>query len=64
MISIQAKKHDNYSVEFKFGFNCAEGRKCDDFSVNAGEIFVVQTPEGGVGDPLHGGVVNVHQTSR
>lgn len=39
MISIQAKKHDNYSVEFKFGFNCSEGRKCDDFSVNAW-IFV------------------------
>ena len=39
MISIQAKKHDNYSVEFKFGYNCAEGRKCDDFSVNAW-IFV------------------------
>ena len=39
MISIQAKKHDNYSVEFKFGFNCNEGRKSDDFSVNAW-IFV------------------------
>ena len=35
MISIQAKKHDNYSVEFKFGFNCNEGSKRDDFSVNA-----------------------------
>ena len=39
MISIQAKKHDNYSVEFKFGFNCNEGRKSDDFAVNAW-IFV------------------------
>ena len=35
MISIQAKKHDNFSVEFKFGFNCKEGNKRDDFSVNA-----------------------------
>ena len=39
MISIQAKKHDNYSVEFKFGFNCNEGKNSDDFSVNAW-IFV------------------------
>ena len=35
MISIHAKKHDNFSVEFKFGFNCKEGGKRDDFSVNA-----------------------------
>ena len=35
MISIQAKKHDNFSVEFKFGFNCTEDGKRDDFSVNA-----------------------------
>ena len=35
MISIQAKKHDNYSVEFKFGFNCNIDKVCDDFSVNA-----------------------------
>ena len=35
MISIQAKKHDNFSVEFKFGFNCKEDGKRDDFSVNA-----------------------------
>ena len=35
MISIQAKKHDNYSVEFKFGFNCNEDSRSDDFSVNA-----------------------------
>lgn len=39
MIYIQAKKHDNYSVEFKFGFNCNEGKSSDDFSVNAW-IFV------------------------
>ena len=35
MISIQAKKHDNFSVEFKFGFNCNEDGVRDDFSVNA-----------------------------
>ena len=35
MISIQAKKHDNFSVEFKFGFNCTEDGVRDDFSVNA-----------------------------
>jgi len=39
MISIQAKKHDNFSVEFKFGFNCIEDGVRDDFSVNAW-IFV------------------------
>lgn len=39
MISIQAKKHDNFSVEFKFGFNSDEGSVRDDFSVNAW-IFV------------------------
>lgn len=39
MISIQAKKHDNFSVEFKFGFNCTEDGTRDDFSVNAW-IFV------------------------
>ena len=39
MISIQAKKHDNFSVEFKFGFNCKEDKTSDDFSVNAW-IFV------------------------
>ena len=35
MISIQAKKHDNFSIEFKFGFNCKEDGVRDDFSVNA-----------------------------
>ena len=35
MISIQAKKHDNFSVEFKFGFNCTEDGIKDRFSVNA-----------------------------
>ena len=35
MIFIQAKKHDNFSVEFKFGFNCKEDGVVDDFSVNA-----------------------------
>ena len=39
MISIQAKKHDNFSLEFKCGFNCKEDRDRDDFSVNAW-IFV------------------------
>ena len=39
MISIQAKRHDNFSLEFKCGFNCKEGRTCDDFTVNAW-IFV------------------------
>lgn len=39
MISIQAKKHDNFSVEFKFGFNSIENGVRDDFSVNAW-IFV------------------------
>lgn len=39
MISIQAKKHDNFSIEFKFGFNCKEDGARDDFSVNAW-IFV------------------------
>ena len=40
------------------------GDKGHIISVNAGEIFVVQPPESGVSDTLHGGVVNVHQTSR
>ena len=35
MITIQAKKHDEFSVEFKFGFNCKEDGVRDDFSVNA-----------------------------
>lgn len=35
MISIQAKKHDNYSVEFKFGFNCSMDGVRDEFKVNA-----------------------------
>ena len=39
MISIQAKKHDNFSVEFKFGFNCTPDGVKDDFAVNAW-IFV------------------------
>ena len=39
MISISAKKHDNFSIEFKCGFNCKEDRARDDFSVNAW-IFV------------------------
>ena len=39
MISIQVKKHDNFSIEFKFGFNSREDGVRDDFSVNAW-IFV------------------------
>ena len=35
MISIKAKKHDDFSVEFKFGFDCANDGERDDFSVNA-----------------------------
>lgn len=35
MISIKAKKHDNFSVEFKFGFDCTMDGVRDDFSVNA-----------------------------
>ena len=39
MISIQAKKHDNFSVEFKIGYNCKEHGDKDKFSVNSW-IFV------------------------
>ena len=39
MISISARKHDNFSIEFKCGFNCSDDRVSDDFSVNAW-IFV------------------------
>lgn len=39
MISIKAKKHDSFSVEFKFGFDCKEDGIRDDFSVNSW-IFV------------------------
>lgn len=39
MISIKSKKHDNFSVEFKFGFDCKMEGAQDDFSVNAW-IFV------------------------
>ena len=39
MISIQAKKHDNFAVEFKCGFNCNVDGLADDFAVNAW-IFV------------------------
>ena len=35
MISIKAKQHDNFSVEFKFGFDCSMDDARDDFSVNA-----------------------------
>ena len=35
MISIQAKKHDDFSVEFKFGFNTIEDGVKDNYSVNA-----------------------------
>ena len=39
MISIQAKKHDNFAVEFKCGFNCTVDGLADEFAVNAW-IFV------------------------
>lgn len=39
MISIQAKQHDTYSVEFKLGYNCKEDHVKDKFSVNTW-IFV------------------------
>lgn len=39
MITIQAKKHDNFSVEFKFGFVGEEGADNNDFIVNSW-IFV------------------------
>ena len=39
MISIQAKKHDNFSAEFKIGYNCKEQGDKDKFSVNTW-IFV------------------------
>jgi len=39
MITIQAKKHDNYSVEFKFGFEGSEKAERSDFAVNSW-IFV------------------------
>jgi hypothetical protein len=35
MISISARKHDNFSIEFKCGFTCSDDRARDDFSVNA-----------------------------
>ena len=35
MISIKAKKHDNFSVEFKFGFDCTLDGRQEDFAVNA-----------------------------
>lgn len=34
MITIQAKKHDNFSVEFKFGFVGTPNAEQDDFAVN------------------------------
>ena len=39
MIEIQAKQHDNFSVEFKFGYNCKKDGEKDKFSVNTW-IFV------------------------
>lgn len=39
MITIQAKKHDNFSVEFKCGYEDMSGRKKVDFAVNTW-IFV------------------------
>ena len=35
MVKIHAKKHDNYSVEFKFGFEDNEGLKDNRFAVNS-----------------------------
>ena len=35
MITIQAKKHDNFSVEFKFGFEGKGKAELDDFAVNS-----------------------------
>ena len=35
MITINAKKHDDFSVEFKVGFNCIDDGIKDHFSVNA-----------------------------
>ncbi len=35
MISIQAKKHDNFSVEFKFGFEGKDKAELADFAVNS-----------------------------
>ena len=39
MISIRAKQHDNFSVEFKLGYNCIKGGGKEKFSVNSW-IFV------------------------
>ncbi|MGM9736526.1 MAG: hypothetical protein ACI3ZL_08960 [Candidatus Cryptobacteroides sp.] len=39
MVTIHAKKHDNYSVEFKFGFEDSERTQKNDFAVNTW-IFV------------------------
>ena len=39
MIEIQARQHDNFSVEFKFGYNCKLDGEKDKFSVNTW-IFV------------------------
>lgn len=39
MITIQAKKHDNFSVEFKFGFDAKDKAELADFAVNSW-IFV------------------------
>lgn len=39
MITIQAKKHDNFSVEFKFGFEGKDTAELSDFAVNSW-IFV------------------------
>jgi len=35
MITIQAKKHDNFSVEFKFGFEGKDKAELADFAVNS-----------------------------
>lgn len=39
MVSIQARQHDNFSVEFKLGYNCMNGGGKENFSVNSW-IFV------------------------
>ena len=39
MVSVHAKKHDNFSVEFKFSFEASDALKENDFAVNSW-IFV------------------------
>ncbi len=46
MITLQAKKHDSFSVELKFGFVSDGTEKINDFAVNTWLFLLQERPQG------------------